>query len=292
MENIPYVCVRIPTGGGKTVLASNSITVAKDFLQRDFSLVLWLVPSKTILNQTVEALKNKHHPYRESINKQFGNNVIVYNIDEYKQITKNDINNNVCIVVSTIQKLKITDKDGRKIYGDFEDYQDFFTNINNTDNLDMDPEKNRPVYSFVNICNIYRPMVIVDEAHNAIKPLSEELHRRINPSLKLEFTATPKQRNNVLISVSAQTLKDEHMIKMPIEWYEYEKNEPVTEDGRKDFWNRKLNNFIASLKERFGGSIGEKILLSDNGKDFHELNERLNSINFEYYDDVKFIFYL
>ncbi|MDG1153337.1 MAG: DEAD/DEAH box helicase family protein [Alphaproteobacteria bacterium] len=225
LENTPYVCVRIPTGGGKTVLASNSIAVAKDYLQRDFPLVLWLVPSKIILNQTVEALKNKNHPYRESINKQFGNNVIVYNIDEYKQITKNDVVNNVCIVVSTIQKLKIKNKDGRKIYGDFEDYQDFFTSINNTDNLDMDSEKKRPVYSFVNICNIYRPMVIVDEAHNAIKPLSEELHRRINPSLILEFTATPKQRNNVLISVSAQTLKDENMIKMPIELYEYENSD-------------------------------------------------------------------
>ncbi|MFL2659750.1 MAG: DEAD/DEAH box helicase family protein [Alphaproteobacteria bacterium] len=141
LENTPYVCVRIPTGGGKTVLASNSIAVAKDYLQRDFPLVLWLVPSKIILNQTVEALKNKNHPYRESINKQFGNNVIVYNIDEYKQITKNDVVNNVCIVVSTIQKLKIKNKDGRKIYGDFEDYQDFFTSINNTDNLDMDSEK-------------------------------------------------------------------------------------------------------------------------------------------------------
>ena len=91
-----------------------------------------------------------------------------------------------------------------------------------------------------------------------------------------------KSENRVVVEVSFRNIDDEIF-----EWYEYEKNEPVTEDGRKDFWNRKLNNFIASLKERFGGSIGEKILLSDNGKDFHELNERLNSINFEYYDDVR-----
>ena len=91
-----------------------------------------------------------------------------------------------------------------------------------------------------------------------------------------------KSENRVVVEVSFRGIDDEIY-----DWYEYEKKVPVTEDGRKDFFILKLHNFIASLKERFGGSIGEKILLSDNGKDFHELNERLNSINFEYYDDVR-----
>ncbi|WP_366416408.1 DEAD/DEAH box helicase family protein [Novosphingobium sp. 32-60-15] len=52
----PYVCLRLPTGGGKTILAAHSITVAKEsWLEKDFPLVLWLVPTTTIRRQTVEA---------------------------------------------------------------------------------------------------------------------------------------------------------------------------------------------------------------------------------------------
>ena len=221
LESVPYVCVRIPTGGGKTILASHSIEVAKNYMHKDFPFVLWLVPSTTILNQTVDALKIDNHPYREAINKTFGRNVSVFNIDEYKTINKNTVDNNVCIIVSTIQKLKVENTDGRKVYADYEDYQEFFTTGNIPTELERDDEKNRPKYSFANICYMQRPLVIVDEAHNAIKPLSEELHRRLNPSMILEFTATPKQRNNVLVSVSAQALKEEDMIKMPVELYEY-----------------------------------------------------------------------
>jgi len=37
LDGIPYVCIRIPTGGGKTILASYAIERArKAFLQTDF----------------------------------------------------------------------------------------------------------------------------------------------------------------------------------------------------------------------------------------------------------------
>lgn len=66
LSRIPYVCVRIPTGGGKTLLAAHSIAqVATDYLQQEFPITLWLVPSKTIKTQTAEALKNPEHPYRK-----------------------------------------------------------------------------------------------------------------------------------------------------------------------------------------------------------------------------------
>ncbi len=50
---VPYVCLRLPTGGGKTLLAAHTIPlVFKEFLARDISLVIWLVPSNAILEQT------------------------------------------------------------------------------------------------------------------------------------------------------------------------------------------------------------------------------------------------
>ena len=49
---VPYVCLRLPTGGGKTLLAAHSIPIAtKEYLGKDFSLVLWLVQARAILNK-------------------------------------------------------------------------------------------------------------------------------------------------------------------------------------------------------------------------------------------------
>ena len=67
-EQVPYVCFRIPTGGGKTILGSYAITIsASRYLDTDHPIALWLVPSNTIRLQTVEALKTPDHPYRPQL---------------------------------------------------------------------------------------------------------------------------------------------------------------------------------------------------------------------------------
>jgi len=60
------------------------------------------------------------------------------------------------------------------------------------------------------------PIMIVDEAHNAVTGLSREMQQRVSPSCIIEFTATPRLNSNILHSVTAQEIKDEHMIKLPI----------------------------------------------------------------------------
>src|SRR5689334_16300073 len=50
---MPYVCLRVPTGGGKTLLACHAAGLAiTDFMRAERGVVLWLVPSNTILEQT------------------------------------------------------------------------------------------------------------------------------------------------------------------------------------------------------------------------------------------------
>ena len=50
----PCVCLRIPTGGGKTLLASHAIALmARCWRQADFPVALWLVPSTTFRDQTL-----------------------------------------------------------------------------------------------------------------------------------------------------------------------------------------------------------------------------------------------
>ena len=62
LADIPYVCLRLPTGGGKTLLACHSVALAnKEYLKRENSMVLWLVPSNAIKDQTMNALKDRDH---------------------------------------------------------------------------------------------------------------------------------------------------------------------------------------------------------------------------------------
>ena len=221
MPEVPYVCLRLPTGGGKTILAAHAITVAKDsWIEKDFPLVLWLVPTNTIRMQTAEALKNPNHPYRQVLDEAFEGRVRIFDIGDFTQITTHDLRSNLCVVVGTIQTLRVSNTDGRKVYAHHEMLEGHFSTVSpNTPGLernDEGPMKGEIRFSFANLMHLHRPLVIMDEAHKAGTSLSQDVYERINPSALVEFTATPKGFNNILHSVTAQELKDEEMIKMPV----------------------------------------------------------------------------
>jgi len=221
LTNVPYVCLRLPTGGGKTILAAHSITIAKDtWIENDYPLVLWLVPTSTIQTQTADALKNPRHPYRKVLEEAFEGRVRVFDIGDFTQITPNDLRSNLCIVVGTIQTLRVSNTDGRKVYAHHEMLEPHFTSVpSSAPGLERTGDTTGDGnirFSFANVLHLHRPLVIMDEAHKAGSELSQEIYERINPTALIEFTATPKGFNNILHSVTAQELKNEEMIKMPV----------------------------------------------------------------------------
>ena len=217
MDQVPYVCIRIPTGGGKTILGSHAVKIAgESYLERDFPLALWLVPSNTIRTQTAEALKNPSHPYRQALDDAFEGRVRVFDIADFAQIRPVDLSDNACIIVGTIQTLRVTNTEGRKVYSHHEDLEPHFTRLSRLPDTLEKNDKGQTKFSFANLLHLHHPLVIVDEAHNAVTGLTQEMQQRINPACIIEFTATPKPRSNVLFSVSAGVLKDEEMIKLPI----------------------------------------------------------------------------
>lgn len=218
MEDVPYVCLRLPTGGGKTLLAAHSVGVAAGtYLHREHPFVLWLVPTNTIRKQTVEALQNVSHPYREALDAEFGlQGVRVFDIEDINNIRPADIFGATCIVVSTMQTFRVgeSNKDARKIYGHNENFEQHFQQLPNTDpGLDRGDD-GRVLYSFVNMAHQLRPLVLVDEAHKMISQLSGEVMKRINPACVIEFTATPVE-SNVLYRIFPSRLKAEEMVKLP-----------------------------------------------------------------------------
>jgi len=60
---MPYFCLRVPTGGGKTLLGAHALSlVNRHLLQTEHSVILWLVPSNAIREQTLRAFRNRAHP--------------------------------------------------------------------------------------------------------------------------------------------------------------------------------------------------------------------------------------
>lgn len=221
LDETPYVCLRLPTGGGKTVLAAHAVNIAKEtWIERDFPLVLWLVPTTTIRKQTVDALKNPRHPYRAALDEAFSGRVRVFDIGDFTQLLPHDLRSNCCVVVGTIQTLRVKDTDGRKVYAHHEMLEPHFTGVPDKmpglETIEDGRGAGTIKFSFANLMHLHRPLMIVDEAHKAVTGLSRDMQTRVNPTAIIEFTATPRTNSNILHSVSAQELKDEEMIKLPV----------------------------------------------------------------------------
>ena len=116
--------------------------------------------------------------------------------------------------------------EGRKVYEQNGALMDHFSGLDprQIEGLEIG-EDGKSVPSLANALRLHRPMVIVDEAHNARTALSFDTLARLKPSLIVEFTATPVTEHapnrevfasNVLTHVSAAELKAENMIKLPI----------------------------------------------------------------------------
>lgn len=225
LKNVPYVCLRLPTGGGKTVLAAYSVAVAaRSYLEQEYPVVLWLVPSNTIREQTLEVLKKPAHPCREALDDAFEGRVAIFDISEIEQIRPQDISEKACLIVSTLATLRVNNTEGRKIYAHNENFEAHFTRVSQTrpglERIEEGPDKGKIKFSFANLLHIRQPLIIMDEAHNARTSLTFEVLQRIRPACIIEYTATPDTgkatASNVLFRVSASELKGEDMIKLPI----------------------------------------------------------------------------
>ena len=216
-EAIPYVCLRVPTGGGKTLIAGHSIkTVNDNFLAANQSLILWLVPSDAIREQTLYVLKTPGEILHQAMRDLFGA-VNVLDINEALAVQPSTLNTANTIIVSTMQSFKRDDKD--------KDKDSVALRVNRQNGALMPHFENvdkelRGEGSLVDAIKLRKPFVIVDEAHNQGTPLAVDTLLRFNPSCILELTATPDRAvnpSNVLRSISASVLQNEDMIKLPLE---------------------------------------------------------------------------
>lgn len=220
--DMPYFCLRVPTGGGKTWLAAKSVQLANTHLLRcEHSVILWLVPSKPIREQTLRALRNRLHPYHSALRE--AGPITVMDLDEAKSVTRATLDTSTTIIVATRQAFQVEDEESRKVYQSSGALMHHFDNLSPTQRDALlsegeGAERTTPC-SLANVLRLRRPFVVVDEAHNSRTELAFDMLARFRPSGVMELTATPdleRTPSNVLHSVSAAELKAEEMIKLPV----------------------------------------------------------------------------
>ena len=220
--DVPCVCLRIPTGGGKTLLAAHAVaTLAREWQASDAPVSLWLVPSDTIRSQTLKALQTAGHPYRDALEASYGAGVRVCVLEDLAPIPPGDWGLKAVVVVVTIQSFRIDDLDKRNVYSFSESFERHFQGCDEARLRVLHGLPDALVTPAEVVADrsgvLHAPLLIVDETHNTKTDKSFTALRRLNRSAILELTATPiPAKTNVLYHVSAQELAAESMIKLPI----------------------------------------------------------------------------
>lgn len=221
VKGVPHVCAKVPTAGGKTFIAVSAIEkVFNAFAQYNPTrpkVVVWLVPSRTILEQTVKNLSNIDHPYRQRLNDLFNGRVQIYEKNDVllgAGFSADAVKAQLSIIVMSFDSLKIDSKN-KEIRKAFQEngYLDSFvmdTFVTVEPLPDTDPS------ALINVIRNLKPLVVVDESHNAESALSVEMLSNLNPSFIFDLTATPRNNSNIISYVDAMRLKKQNMVKLPV----------------------------------------------------------------------------
>jgi type III restriction enzyme len=213
IKNVPHICFKVPTGGGKTFLAACSVKYIKDAMVRGGEgAVVWLVPSDTILEQTLANLRNVNHPYRGQLQKDFPAGVEVYSKEQLlggqNFQSPVSVQEHLSVFVLSYDSFRTNKKDGRRAFRENERLRDFPVSAALPEGADET--------SLVNAINVLNPIVIVDESHHAAGQLSIEMLRNFNPRFILDLTATPRENSNIIAFAEASELKKANMVKLPL----------------------------------------------------------------------------
>lgn len=231
LPGVPHVCFKVPTGGGKTLLACASLKrIFNGMGMMKTKAVVWLVPSNAILEQTLRDLRNPEHPYRQQINFDFSSRVEVYDGAQAlngQALSPASVQENLSIFVLSYDALRIKKKDGRKVYQENGNLAQFVPHFTDRDALIPDVDET----ALIQVLNQMSPVVIVDESHNAQSELSIEMLKNLNPSFVLDLTATPKKNSNIISIVDARELKKENMVKLPVIIYNRQTKDDVLIDA-------------------------------------------------------------
>jgi type III restriction enzyme len=229
-RHIPHVCFKVPTGGGKTLLAAAALKK----MSRQTGLTLWITPTKAIYEQTKAALRNREHPYRQMLDQASGGRVRF--VEKDYPLTAADVANYLCVMLLSLPAAnRNRNRDFLRMFRDSGRYPTLFPDnddalgdarlLNNYPDLERTSGDGPVKQSLFNVFKMLRPVVVLDEAHKAYGARNQEANEefaravnRLDPSLVIELSATPNRGiSNLLVDITGIELKNEEMIKLPVQ---------------------------------------------------------------------------
>lgn len=218
--DIPFVCIKIPTGGGKTLVGCYVVEKIMSIAMQhkmNRGIVLWFTPSEAIKTQTLRKFKDRKDPHRRALDEAFNNSVKVFSNEEALSIRKEDVSDNLCIVIASLEAFR-KEKSLQKKYKVYQEngaLLNHFEKIEEPEYLERDSE-GTVINSFANVVRLSNPLIVIDEGHKTATQLSIDFIKDLNPSFIIEYTATPRDGSNILVQIHASELKVEQMVKIPI----------------------------------------------------------------------------
>lgn len=229
-EELPAFCLKIPTGGGKTLLATKVIDLVNVIFRQDSrGLVLWVVPTAQIYNQTLKALKDRNHPYRQQLDLSSGQRTRIF--EKHNPFRPSDVAENLCILLLMLPSANRQTKDTLRMFRDSAGYEQFFPadddHKGHAKLLELNPNLDTfgqsvgmwgryAKTSLGNTVRVLRPLIILDEGHKAYSANAKSTLEGFNPCMIVELSATPAKDSNVLVEILGSELNLEEMVKLDL----------------------------------------------------------------------------
>jgi len=229
-EPLPNFCLKIPTGGGKTLLAVKMIDLVNMVYRKERTgLVLWIVPTTQIYRQTIQSLKDRDHPYRQHLDLASGGRTVI--LEKTDRFSPLDVEENLVVLMLMLPSANRQTKETLKVFKDSGGFQDFFPAeddvknqekvLQNIPNLDTYHQEKgfwgkQIKTSLGNTLRTLSPIIILDEGHKAYSEGAQNTLRGFNSCMIVELSATPSQKSNILVDISGRELHREEMIKLDL----------------------------------------------------------------------------
>lgn len=229
-EPLPSFCLKIPTGGGKTLLATKVIDLVNlHFRKKQTGLVLWIVPTTQIYAQTLGALQDRDHPYRQQLDLASAGRTMI--LEKGSQFGPRDVTERLCVLMLMLPSANRETKERLRMFRDRGGFERFFPDdddgvghedlLRGTPNLDFFPPgvfdgSRRAKTSLGNVLRLQKPLIVLDEGHKAYSRRARDTLAGFNPCLIVELSATPPKAANVLVDIRGRELHAEEMIKLDL----------------------------------------------------------------------------
>lgn len=265
LSGVPRVCAKVPTGGGKTLIGAAAVDCIFDALPAHDEVVVWLVPRREILSQTLRNLRNPDHFLRQTLDRDFAGRVEVLSKEDGlagRGFNANTMGDGLTVFVLSYDSFK--NREGRRAYAENSALAGL-TELQRAGGHAFDVEGADDT-ALISALAGSNPLVVVDESHHAGSRLSVDMLRNLNPRFVLELTATPDaKRTNVIAQATARQLKREEMVKLPVVVYRRPDKRTVIQDAV--MLQRRLEAVAESDERRTGRYIRPIVLFQAERRD-------------------------